>query len=89
MVEEMTNKEAIELLRNLIGMVEDTHGNDYDEAFHMAIESLSKMDAKENYWVGCESCDRAMEDGGCVLWGDRMTEECGAWKEEVEDAEIH
>lgn len=53
-VEEMTNKKAIELLRNLIGMVEDTHGNDYDEAFHMAIEALSKRDNAEPipHWRG-------------------------------------
>lgn len=84
----MTNKEAIDLLDNLIGMVEDNQGNDYDVAIRMAIEALSKMDSKENYWIGCESCDRAMPNGECELWGDRMTEECGAWKE-VEDEQIH
>lgn len=51
----MTNKEAIDLLSNLIGMVEDTHGNDYDNAFHMAIEALSKIDDAEPIpqWRGC------------------------------------
>ncbi len=31
---------AVELLDNLIGMVEDTNGNDYDTALKMGIEAL-------------------------------------------------
>lgn len=38
----MTNLEAIELLDNLIGMVEDNQDNDYDEALKMGIEALKK-----------------------------------------------
>lgn len=37
----MTKEEAIDLLDNLIGMVEDNHASDYDTAFRMAIEALS------------------------------------------------
>lgn len=38
----MTKEEAIELLNNLLGMIEDNHGNDYDEAIKMAIIALEK-----------------------------------------------
>ena len=37
----MTREEAIELLEDLDGAIEDNHGRDYDEAFRMAIEALS------------------------------------------------
>lgn len=79
----MTTEEAIQELRGYKQYCR-TMGfrfNGWREALDMAIEALSKMDAKENYWMGCESCDRAMEDGKCELWDDRMIEECGAWKE--------
>lgn len=36
----MTNQEAIDLLDNLIGMIEDNHGSDYDSAIRMAIDAL-------------------------------------------------
>lgn len=36
----MTNKEAINLLDNLIGMVDDNQNSDYDQALHMGINSL-------------------------------------------------
>ena len=37
----MKREEAIELLEDLYGEIEDNHGRDYDEAFRMAIEALS------------------------------------------------
>ena len=40
----MTREEAINLLDNLIGMVEDNQQNDYDEAFKLAIKSLKSWD---------------------------------------------
>ena len=43
----MTNKEAIDLLDNLLGTVDDNHGNDYDHAIHMAMDALA-MDALAN-----------------------------------------
>ncbi|MBQ1573934.1 MAG: hypothetical protein IIZ78_22650 [Clostridiales bacterium] len=42
----MTKEEAIELLEDLDGAIEDNHGRDYDEAFRMAIESLSAEPSK-------------------------------------------
>ena len=43
----MTRDEAIELLEDLDGAIEDNHGRDYDEAFRMAIEALQT----ENEWI--------------------------------------
>ena len=43
----MTNQEAIDLLDNLIGMIEDNHGSDYDSAIRMAIDAL------EPQWILC------------------------------------
>lgn len=37
----MDRKEAADLLDNLIGMVEDSHGADYDTALRMAINALT------------------------------------------------
>lgn len=39
----MTNEEAINLLDNLVGMVEDNHNSDYDKALKMGIEALKKQ----------------------------------------------
>lgn len=36
----MKKEEAIELLEDLYGAIEDNQGRDYDEAFRMAIEAL-------------------------------------------------
>ena len=38
----MTKEEAIDLLDNLIGMIEDNHNSDYDTAFKMAIRALEQ-----------------------------------------------
>lgn len=43
----MKIEEAIDLLDNLLGMIEDNHGNDYDEALHMAISALKKQVPKK------------------------------------------
>ena len=43
----MTKQEAIDLLDNLIGMIEDNHGSDYDSAIRMAIDAL------ESKWIPC------------------------------------
>ena len=50
----MTREEAIELLEDLDGAIEDNHGRDYDEAFRMAIEALSAEDVKV---VRCRDCE--------------------------------
>ena len=39
-VEKMDRQTAADLLDNLIGMVDDSQGNDYDTAFKMGIEAL-------------------------------------------------
>lgn len=44
----MTNSEAIDLLDNLLGVIEDNHGSDYDKAIHMAIDAL-----KGQQWIPC------------------------------------
>ena len=54
--EPMTKDEAIELLDCLLGMVDDNQGNDYDEAFHMAIDALKKQ--PEPQWIPCSDCER-------------------------------
>ena len=36
----MDKQTAIDLLDNLLGMVEDNHGSDYDKAIHMGIDAL-------------------------------------------------
>ena len=36
----MTIKEAINLLDNLLGMVDDNQNSDYDQALHMGIDAL-------------------------------------------------
>lgn len=46
----MITEEAIDLLDNLIGMIEDNHNSDYDKALKMAIISLKK-DPKIGHWV--------------------------------------
>ena len=38
----MTKQEAIDLLDNLIGMIEDNHDSDYDSAIRMAIDALTE-----------------------------------------------
>jgi hypothetical protein len=38
----MTKEEAIDLLDNLIGMVDDNHDSDYDTAIKMAIKALEQ-----------------------------------------------
>ena len=45
---DMPRKEAIELLDNLIGMVDDNHGSDYDTALHMAIKALEQIPKLQN-----------------------------------------
>ena len=69
----MTREEAIELLEDIIGFVEDNHGRNYDGAFRMAIESLQREEAEEKGWchrirpknvevvVRCKDCRHADE----------------------------
>ena len=55
---------AIDLLDNLKGMIEDSQGNDYDEAFRVAIKALkreSKTVQKEQ--AESEKYQKAYNDG--------------------------
>ena len=44
---DMSREEAIDLLDNLIGMVDDNHDSDYDTALKMAIKALEFIDKIE------------------------------------------
>lgn len=62
----MEKEQAIDLLDNLIGMVEDNQDNDYDTAFRMAIEALKQPEI-----VHCKDCvsyhDTIDKEMGCLL----------------------
>ena len=45
----MTREEAIDLLDNLIGFVEDSRNSDYDTAFKMGIKAL-EQEPKTGHW---------------------------------------
>lgn len=54
----MDKEQAIDLLDNLIGMVEDNQENDYDTALRMAIDALRQPEV-----VRCGECiHRFVED---------------------------
>ena len=55
----MTREEAIDLLDNLIGFVEDNHGSDYDEALKVAIKAL------EQTWIPVS--ERLPENGNYLV----------------------
>lgn len=40
----MTNEQAIDLLDNLIGMIDDNQENDYDEALKIGIKAIQKLE---------------------------------------------
>lgn len=63
---------AIDLLDNLIGMVDDNHGSDYDAALRMGIEALKAEEP-----VRCEDCRWGREVCGnieCFVDSDIFTE---------------
>lgn len=61
----MKKEEAIELLEDLYGAIEDNQGRDYDEAFHMAIEVLS-ADAVQG-WIPCSERLPSEKDGQVLV----------------------
>ncbi len=73
----MSREEAIKLIDNLKGMIDDTQGSDYDKAFNMAIEALEKQIQKKPLnnieYPSCPSCNRAFYFG-CI---DKYCSECG------------
>ena len=67
----MTNEEAIDLLDNLIGMIEDNHSFDYDTALKMGIKALEqshdgckdcKYEAYPEYYYPCCECKQNYMD---------------------------
>ena len=70
----MTREQAIDLLDNLIGMVEDNHCSDYDSALRMAIADMEKQIPKmvineDRFYDYCEcpSCKSvAVDSVGCM-----------------------
>lgn len=70
----MTREEAIDLLDNLIGMIEDNHNSDYDTAFQMAIKTLEDMEwlAKKRPCDFCKYHKTIYEQDGyyseCTRW---------------------
>ena len=81
----MTAEKAIDLLDNLLGVIEDNHGNDYDEALKTAIKFLKVKSGtwkKENrdgveYTAVCNKC------GYSTFWSDtqyfNFCPSCGAF----------
>ena len=55
LVKPMSSEEAVDLLDNLLGMTEDSQGNDYDKALHMGIDAI-----KRSQWIPCS--ERLPED---------------------------
>lgn len=48
-MELISREEAIDLLDNLKGMIEDSQGNDYDEAIKVAIYDMQKLEKIEQF----------------------------------------
>ncbi len=65
----MNREEAIDLLDNLIGFIEDNHGSDYDEALKIAIKALKQ-----------ESCEDAIHRDRTVQDFADKCRECGKQK---------
>ena len=78
----MNEQEAIELLDNLDGMIEDNHGSDYDLAFKMAIKALEKQipkkvnketkDSYDNVIPRCPSCLKMFVEDYCSKCGQKI-----------------
>jgi len=59
----MTREQAIELLEDVIGFIEDNQGRDYDTAFRMAIEALSAGTIKFDFNKYRPSVRNKVNDG--------------------------
>lgn len=86
----MTRTEAIDLLDNLIGMIEDNHESDYDTALDMAIKALEYDDAKYHEEHGEVVVDKAVwEDAKRALEqepsGDLISRQAvlDMWRQEI------
>lgn len=76
----MDKEQAIDLLDNLIGMIEDNQDNDYDTAFRMAIDALKAQLSQEDTTSAlinqvnlCDSCTytypECPSENGDVIFG--------------------
>lgn len=81
----MTRDEAINLLDNLLGMVEDNHGSDYDMAIHMAIDALSQPERKTGKWIRETKHYKDSEQEFCYY--EERCSECGT-KRKIGWAEV-
>lgn len=65
----MDRQTAADLLDNLIGMVDDNQGNDYDTALKMGIEALKADVQPHGRWVlfdgyYCSNCNYKLQTTG-------------------------
>lgn len=72
----MTNEQAINLLDNLVGLVDDNHNSDYDKALKMGIEAMEKQIPKKVVniddfadYAECPSCGAIATDHLGCLYG--------------------
>ena len=86
----MTVEQAIDLLENLDGMIEDNHNSDYDSALKMGKEALEKQIPKKP--IGrhtdykCSVCGRRVRSGkgSSSRQRDNFCQRCGQkldWEE--------
>ena len=69
----MTREEAIDLLDNLIGMIEDNHNSDYDTALEMAIKALETIPKYKNaYNKGYDAGVKTTNVDCGVVWEERI-----------------
>lgn len=71
----MTREEAINLIENLKGMIEDNQNNDYDEAFKLAIEALKEVERHNETFEWCTDCKEYDHKNHC----------CHRWTKRIRD----
>ena len=75
----MSRQDAADLLDNLVGMIEDNHGSDYDEALKMGIKALNAdlptilteddfMELRDRFGEYVEGTVRDMASGEGKRW---------------------
>lgn len=84
----MTREQAINLLDNLIGMVEDNQNSDYNMALQMAIKALKQESFKNAYIQVAKERDIAIEQLNELgySWGEKI-EPCNNARAEIEAQE--
>lgn len=83
----MTREQAINLLDNLIGMVEDNQENDYDSALRTAIEALEQPEiiyCKDCKHKGTKNC---VANAWTTIFGVTVKDDffCGLGKRRTDD----